>query len=60
MSDWKYDTDEVGEDGYEPEEADDIPPIEPGSPTLENALFVVLGIAATLFVFARLFLSAGG
>ncbi|WP_135851906.1 DUF7312 domain-containing protein [Halorussus salinus] len=60
MSDWKYDTDEVGEDGYEPEQADDVPPIEPGSPTLENTFFVLLGIATTLFIFARVVLSAGG
>lgn len=60
MSDWKYDTDEVGEDGYEPERADEIPSIEPGSPTLENTFFVLLGIATTLFVFASIFLSAGG
>jgi hypothetical protein len=60
MSDWKFETDEVGEDGYEPEEPDDLEPIEPGSPTVENALFVALGVASTLFVFARVVLLAGG
>ncbi|WP_128477592.1 DUF7312 domain-containing protein [Halorussus pelagicus] len=59
MSDWKFDTDEVGEDGYEPEEPD-FEPIEPGSPTVENAFFVALGVVSTLFVFARVVLLAGG
>jgi hypothetical protein len=57
MSDWKYELDEVGEDA-EPDEPD--PELEPGSPSLENALFVALGIASTLFVFARIILMAGG
>ncbi|MFC7081130.1 DUF7312 domain-containing protein [Halorussus caseinilyticus] len=56
MSDWKYDTDEVGEDGYEPREPD---PLEPGSPTAENAFFVALGVGTMLFVFARIVLLAG-
>jgi len=30
-------------------------PIEPGSPSLENVLFVLLGIALALFVISRLF-----
>lgn len=30
------------------------PPIEPGSPTLENALFVLLGVLIALAVIARL------
>ena len=57
MSDWKYDLDEVGEDA---EDAADAPPeperprIEPESPSLENTLFVVLGVVATLLVFARI------
>lgn len=28
-------------------------PLEPGSPSLENALFVLLGVFVTLFVIAR-------
>ena len=57
MSDWKYELDEVGEDA-EPDEADSE--LEPGSPSLENAFFVVLGVAATLFAFARIVLVLGG
>ncbi|NEU57641.1 hypothetical protein [Halorussus sp. MSC15.2] len=60
MSDWKYETDEVGEDGYEPEAADEsLEPLEPGSPSVENALFVALGVGTMLFVFARIVLLAG-
>jgi hypothetical protein len=68
MSDWKYDVDEVGEDA-EPDgdsDADAGPievepePLEPGSPTAENAFFVVLGVATTLFVFAQIVLLAAG
>lgn len=55
MSDWKYETDEVGEDAPERE----YETLEPGSPTVENAAFVVLGVATTLFVFARVILLAG-
>jgi hypothetical protein len=55
MSDWKYDTDEVGEDGYEPEQPD---PLEPGSPTVENAFFVALGVGMVLFLVARVVLLA--
>jgi hypothetical protein len=58
MSDWKYDTDEVGDDGYEPEEHEELEPLAPGSPTLENAFFVVLGVATMLFVFGRVVLLA--
>lgn len=57
MSDWKYDTDEVGEDGYEPEKPD---PLEPGSPTAENAFFVVLGVGTMLFLIARMAMLAVG
>lgn len=31
-------------------------PIAPGTPTLEGTLFVLLGVAFTLFVFSRLLL----
>ena len=57
MSEWKYDTDEVGEDGYEPEEPE---PLKPGSPTAENAFFVVVGVGTMLFIFARIVLLVGG
>jgi len=50
MSDWKFELDEVGEDA-EPEPE---PELEPGSPSAENVLFVVLGVVATLLVFAQL------
>lgn len=56
MSDWKYDTDEVGEDGYEPEEEEEADPLEPGSPTVENAFFVALGVGTVLFACARILL----
>lgn len=35
------------------------PPIEPGSPTLENAAFVLLGVFVALAVIARLVLLFG-
>ena len=52
MSDWKYDLDEVGDDG----DPDDGPgePLEPGSPSMENAAFVLLGVLSMLFVFVRI------
>ncbi|NHN57777.1 MULTISPECIES: hypothetical protein [Halorussus] len=70
MSDWKYDIDEVGHDAEEPDdeagvagaeegERPALQPVEPGSPTAENALFVALGIGATLFVFARVVMFVG-
>ncbi|WP_458185139.1 DUF7312 domain-containing protein [Haladaptatus sp. NG-WS-4] len=62
MSDWKFDVDDVGEDGDASGEGDDTPttfesmeePVEPGSPSTENAVFVLLGVATTVFVFLRL------
>lgn len=39
------------------DEADELrpePPIEPGTPSLENALFVLLGVLVALAVVARL------
>jgi hypothetical protein len=59
MSDWKYDLDEVGEDA-EPDEEEIEQNLEPGSPTLENAVFVALGAATTLIVFAHAILTVGG
>lgn len=56
------------EDEADPTEADDLPgpepsstPIKPGNPTLENALFVVLGaIAMGLVLFRLVSLGIGG
>lgn len=47
---WKFelDDDRLGEEPPEPD------PIEPGRPSLENALFVLLGAACTLAVFLHL------
>ena len=58
---WKYGIDEVGEDATEHEDAETGDPndqeaerrIEPGSPRLENALFVALGALLALVVIAR-------
>jgi hypothetical protein len=41
---WRYALDEVGPEA----EAESRPPIEPGSPSLENAVFVALGVLLTL------------
>lgn len=40
MSDWQYELDEVGPDAEPEPDA-----VEPGSPSLENVAFFVLGIA---------------
>lgn len=37
----------------------DEPPIEPGDPSPENVLFVLLGVAVALAVIARLFVLFG-
>jgi hypothetical protein len=42
---WRFALDEVGEDA-EPRR----PPLEPESPSLENALFVVLGVVGTVLL----------
>ncbi|WP_248897704.1 DUF7312 domain-containing protein [Haloplanus halobius] len=44
-STWRFAVDEVGEDAPEPET------IDPGSPTLENAVFVLLGVLLTGLIF---------
>jgi hypothetical protein len=44
-SPWRFALDEVGEDAAEPE------PIEPGTPGLENVVFVLLGVALALLAF---------
>lgn len=45
MSDWQFELDEVGPDA-EPDEQR----VEPGSPSLENVAFFVLGIALAIFL----------
>ncbi len=59
MSDWKYDIEDVGDDADD--DSDETPQmhpqeetLEPGSPSAENVLFVVLGALTMLFVFLRL------
>ena len=42
---WRFGLDDVGP---EAESDDDRLPIEPGSPSLENVVFVVLGVLLTL------------
>ena len=52
MSDWKFDPDDVGSpDEEEPESVS--PPVEPGSPKLENVIPFLLGIGVALVVFAQ-------
>lgn len=51
MSDWEFDLDEVGP---EAEEEEIGPPIEPGSPTLENVIPFLLGIGLAVFIFVQL------
>jgi hypothetical protein len=53
MSDWKYDLDEVGDDASPTADERDEP-LEPGSPSIENAAFVLLGVLSMLFVFVRI------
>ena len=52
---WKFELDEVDEEGV----VDDRDPIEPGSPTLENALFVLLGALVTVGIIVRVMLALG-
>ncbi|SIQ77201.1 hypothetical protein SAMN05421858_0357 [Haladaptatus litoreus] len=60
MSDWKFDVEDVGEDDDEngDEDASQMypmdEPLEPGTPSAENILFVVLGALTMVFVFLRL------
>lgn len=49
MSDWEYELDEVG-----PEAEPEVEPIEPGAPSVENAVFFVMGIATAVFLFSTL------
>ena len=43
--DWEYALDDVG-----PEADPEQEPLEPGSPSLENAAFVALGVVITLLL----------
>lgn len=54
MPDWKFDVDEVGP------EAEVDRSIEPESPSMENVAFVLLGVLTTVFLFARLVMTAAG
>lgn len=54
--DWRFELEDLenGEGTSEPERDESEPDrIEPGSPSLENVLFVLLGVLATLFVIVR-------
>ncbi|NHN47505.1 hypothetical protein G9464_07840 [Halostella sp. JP-L12] len=52
---WKFELDEVDEEGM----VDDRDPIEPGSPTMENALFVLLGALVTVGIIVRVMMTLG-
>ncbi|MFB6131892.1 MAG: hypothetical protein ABEJ44_00625 [Halanaeroarchaeum sp.] len=52
MSDWKFELDDVGPGGEIVE--DEVETIEKGSPTLENVVFVLVGVVLALYVFAIL------
>jgi hypothetical protein len=52
---WRFELDEVDEEGV----VDDRDPIEPGSPALENALFVVLGALVTVGIIVRVLMTLG-
>lgn len=54
MGDWKFELDEVGPEAEAEEEEEPMgPPIEPGSPTLENVIPFLLGIALAAFIFLQ-------
>lgn len=53
MSDWKFDLDEVGPDA-EPSADSRLPPVEPGTPRLENVLPFIVGVGIAIFVFAQI------
>ncbi|WP_458207148.1 DUF7312 domain-containing protein [Haladaptatus sp. NG-SE-30] len=55
MSDWKFDVDEVGNDEVpDGAPAPEEETLEPGSPSAENVVFVILGAVTTIFVFLRI------
>jgi hypothetical protein len=43
-----------------PESPEERPPLEPGSPSIENTLFVLLGVFLTLFMIVRVITLLGG
>jgi hypothetical protein len=45
MADWEFELEDLEEDEAEPR-----PALEPGTPTLENAAFVVLGVVVAVTV----------
>ncbi|EJN60701.1 DUF7312 domain-containing protein [Halogranum rubrum] len=54
-SEWQFSVDEVGEEAAnEPTEERTLPPLEPGDPSFENALFVLIGVVGTLLIFVSL------
>ena len=55
----RFDVPGVAEGDEEAEGPLAEPPIEPGEPTAENALFVLLGVLVALAVVARLFVLFG-
>ena len=44
---WQFGLDEVGPDGIVESEPE---PLEPGTPTIENVFFVLVGVAGTLLL----------
>ncbi|SEO43172.1 hypothetical protein SAMN04487948_102394 [Halogranum amylolyticum] len=52
-TEWQFGLDEVGEDAETTDEPE-LPPLEPGDPSLENAMFVLLGVVGTLLIFVSL------
>lgn len=56
MSDWKFELNEVGPDAVE----EDKESLQPGSPSPENVVFVVLGVLTTVLFFARLVSGVAG
>jgi hypothetical protein len=61
-SQWRFSLDDLEERESEAEAAAEAErrrqePIEAGDPSLENALFVLLGVVLTLFVVSRLFVA---
>ena len=49
-SEWRFGLDEVGPDA-DPDPEYEREPLEPGSPSLENVAFVLLGVVGTLLLF---------
>ncbi|MBP2251530.1 hypothetical protein J2754_001861 [Halarchaeum solikamskense] len=51
---WRFGVNEVGEDGVVESERPEPSPVEPGSPSSENVVFFVAGVALAVGVFALL------